>query len=450
MNEKLLKLLDRLDRKLLENHRFETALFERLSAAQKRTGIMHDERPICPFLRPHFIPRSQYARIARAAEILHAAFESMTAAALEDETLMAELGLTEREEAMARIEPGYWRLCVSSRFDAYLAGDDFKFLEYNAETPAGVGDQIPLSEIFAEVAEVGEFLAEHPHYRPRPHVRLLEALVAAYRETGGRKMRPNIAIVDWRGVSTAAEFVILRDYFESEGCPTIVADPEELEYDGRSLRVGDFIVDIFYKRVIIHEFLERYDETHPLIRAYRDGNVCMANSFRVKMAHKKTSFAVLTDEKYAALFTAEQQSAIGRHLPWTRRVRDGRATYAGREVALLELLRRDRERFILKPHDDYGGHGIVPGWETSAGDWDAALENALAHCFVAQERAAVEKISMPAFGDRGLAVRPLNVDFDPFLFAGKVEGGLVRLADQSLVNVTQGGGETALVVLEDF
>jgi hypothetical protein len=36
------------------------------------------------------------------------------------------------------------------------------------------------------------------------------------------------------------------------------------------------------------------------------------------------------------------------------------------------------------------------------------------------------------------------------LFLGKAEGGLVRLSSQSLVNVAQGGGQTALIILEDF
>ena len=43
----------------------------------------------------------------------------------------------------------------------------------------------------------------------------------------------------------------------------------------------------------------------------------------------------------------------------------------------------------------------------------------------------------------------LLIDFDPFLFRGRVEGGLVRLSSRSLVNVAVGGGEAALVVLDD-
>jgi hypothetical protein len=450
MNERLEKLVERLDEKLLEKYRFDTRLFDVLSEIQKQTGILHDERPICPFLRPHFFPRSRYEAIKRAAENLHLAFERMTEAALRNAEIMAELGLTEKEERMARLNPGYRNLCVSSRLDTYLCGEDFKFLEYNAETPAGVGDQFSFDRVFEKIPEVREFLAENRCWRPKPHAALLAALDSVYRDFGGKKEKPNIAIVDWEGVSTASEFEILRAFWQSEGYHTIIATPFDLEYDGKTLRVGDFVVDIFYKRVIIHEFLDAFDENHPLIRAYADGNVLMANSFRVKLAHKKTSFAVLSDEKYEWIFTKEQIELIRKHIPWTRRVRDSRTTFEGREVDLLELLRTKREKFILKPHDDYGGHGIILGWESSASEWEKALENALKHFFIAQERAAVEKTRIPTFANGELSLETLNIDFDPFLFGGKVDGGLVRLSSKSLVNVTQGGGETALVVLEDF
>jgi hypothetical protein len=451
MRERLEKLVSNLDEKLLEKYRFDAALFSRLSEIQKRTGILHDDRPICPFLRPHFFPRSRYAAIKHAAENLHHAFERMTGAALENAEIMAELNLTEKEERMARLDPRYKNLCVSSRLDAFLDGDDFRFLEYNAETPAGIGDQSSFEKVFEKVPEVQEFLLENSHWRPAPHAVLLSALDAAYRDFGGKKEKPNIAIVDWDGVSTVSEFEILRAFWQAEGYETIIINPFALEYDGKTLRSGNFEVDIFYKRVIIHEFLETFDDSHPLVRAYADGNVCMANNFRVKIPHKKTSFAILSDEKYERIFTAEQRGLIKKHIPWTRRVRDAKTTFENREVELLELLRARRENFILKPHDDYGGHGVSFGWETSASEWDGLIENALQHCFVAQERVAVEKASIPTIGGDGeLSLQKLNIDFDPFLFNGKVSGGLVRLSSRSLVNVSAGGGETALVVMEGF
>jgi hypothetical protein len=70
--------------------------------------------------------------------------------------------------------------------------------------------------------------------------------------------------------------------------------------------------------------------------------------------------------------------------------------------------------------------------------------------FVVQERVAVEKEWFPTYADGEAKMEELLIDLDPFIFRGKVEGGLVRLSPQSLVNVAAGGGETSLAVLEDY
>lgn len=437
-----------LDQRIAQDSGIGPDLFAQLTAAQRDLGLLHGTRPICSFLRPYVLSRARYTAITQAAETLAVAFERLAASALQDEALIAELALTEQEATMARLDPGYSRLCVTSRLDTYLNGADFKFLEYNAESPAGLADQMQLEKILFTLPYMQEFLERYNCWRPQPHRRLLTSLLDAYQDWGGQQERPQIAIVDWEGVSTTPEFNVLQSYFVAEGYPTIIADPRELEYDGEQLSVREFRIDIFYKRVIIHEFLAKYDETHPLARAYADRKVCMVNSFRTKIVHKKASFAILSDPQYEHLFTPEQLTVIREHIPWTRRVRQGRTTFDGVEHDLIELLRRERERFVLKPNDDYGGAGLVLGWETTPEDWESALATALAHPYVAQERAAVEKIKMPMFTDRFERTEML-VDFDPFLFLHKAEGGLVRLSSSSLSNVSSGGGETALLVLED-
>jgi hypothetical protein len=438
----------RLDQRIFNDPGINTDLFARLLNAQRELGLLHGSRPLCSFLRPYIMSRSQYERLSRAAETMAGVFERLTECALSDETLLAELCLTEREEKMARVNPGYSRLCVTSRLDAFLSGDDFKFLEYNAESPAGVADQMQLEKIFFTLAHMKDFLERHRHWLPRPHERLLAALMETYRQWGGTNLRPRIAIVDWQGVSTRTEFQILKDYFESEGCETIICDPRELEYAGAALLAHSLPIDIIYKRVVIHEFLERFDETHPMARAYIERKVCMANSFRTKVAHKKLGFAILSDPRYEHLFTREQINCIRRHVPWTRRVRACSVTFDGRTVDLLELLRRERERFVLKPNDDYGGAGIYIGWELDESAWDEAIDRALSKPYLAQERVAVEKAALPMFTERVIAEEML-VDFDPFLFLNRVEGGLVRLSSTSLCNISSGGGETALLVLEN-
>lgn len=447
MNEKFEKKIQNLEKKIIAEHRFDTKLFSELNEAQRKLGILDDERPFCPFLRPHFFTREKYEEITHAAEVLAGAFERLTLAALDDEKLLAEFDLTEREEQMARINPGYPGICNSSRLDTFICGDDFKFLEYNAETPAGITDQMQIEKLFKMIPEVREFLAENKHWRPAPHEKLLKALVRSYRDFGGKKEKPNIAIVDWKGVKTSAEFEVLREYFESQGHQTRIIEPRELEYDGNILCSDNFEIDVFYKRVIIHEFLNEFDDSHPLIRAYKDGNVFMANSFRTKIPHKKVGLAIVSDEKNTHLFTAEQLVMIHKHIPWTRKVREMKTDLDGKEIDLLEHLRGEREKFLLKPNDDYGGIGIVLGWESSAAVWETALENALRESFVVQERVLVEKVRFPIYSDE-IKMEELVIDFDPFLFRGKAEGGLVRLSASSIVNVAQGGGETALIILD--
>ncbi|MBV9216319.1 MAG: hypothetical protein JO053_09090 [Acidobacteria bacterium] len=440
--------VDDLDRKLVHEHEHDTSLFDRLTEKQRQTGILHGKRPICRFLRPYFLPETRYREIKDAAWTLYGAFGEVTAAALRDNAIADELGLLEAELRAARIDPGYQDISITSRLDTFMSRDGFAFLEYNAENPAGIGDQPSLENLFSEVPLVKGFLASHDHFYPQPHRRLLDSLDSAYRARGGQRAKPNIAIVDWTGVDTSPEFEILGEHFRSQGHDVRICDPNELEYSGGVLSAGGFRVDIFYKRVIIHEYLQAFDESHALLRACADGNVCMVNSFRTKIPHKKASFAVLTDEKYSGLFTTAQRAVIQDHIPWTRRVAERSTTFRDRRVDLVPLVRSRRDGLILKPNDDYGGHGIILGWESSERAWDDAIQAALTEPYVVQERVGNEKVEMPAFAEGTARMETLNVDFDPFLFRGEVEGGMVRLAPGSLVNITQGGGETALAILK--
>jgi hypothetical protein len=427
-------------------------LFDELRARQREQGLLHGDRPICSYLRPFLLPRARYREITEAAETIAQAMERLVARALEDDAVMSELGLTEKEIAFAGIDPGYSPLCVNSRLDAFLTETDFKFLEYNAESPAGLTDGVLSENVFYDLPHMKEFLQRFPHWRPQPHRQILPALLGAYREwsskRGETKERPNIAIIDWKGVATENEFHVLKRIFEAEGYQTVIADPHDLRYENGRLAVGDFEIDILYKRVIIHEFLAKFDETHPVARAYAEGKVCIANSFRTKVAHKKASFSVLSDERFSHLFTREQLDCISRCIPWTRNVRRRRTIFENAEHDLIDLIKRKREEMVLKPNDDYGGHGVVLGAEVTDAEWDAHIARALEESFVVQQRVAVRKELMPEFTDV-LRWEELLVDFDPFLFLNKAHGGIVRLSSSSLCNVSSGGGVTALLILED-
>ena len=189
--------IKKLDRSIVDDTTLGPTLFEQFRAAQHELGLLQGERVTCPFLRPHILPRAQYETVKHAAETLAGACEKIATAALTNTALMALLNVTQAEEEVARIEPRYSRLCVSSRLDGFMSAKGFQFLEYNAETPAGVGDQMQLEKVLFRLPALKQFLETNSHWLPQPHRALLVSLLKAYREWGGEEDKPRIAIDDW-------------------------------------------------------------------------------------------------------------------------------------------------------------------------------------------------------------------------------------------------------------
>jgi len=192
----------------------------------------------------------------------------------------------------------------------------------------------------------------------------------------------------------------------------------------------------------VNEYLPIIDEFPALLNAYRAHAVCMVNSFRSKLIHKKALFAVLTDNKRAGLFSAEELDAVHSHVPWTRLVRDELTEYKGREVKLLEFVLANSEQLVLKPNDDYGGHGITIGWNVDGPAWAKALDSALKNGdYLVQERVPTARETFPALTDEGqIEFAEQLVDLDPLLFNGKVGSAFTRLSFTELANVSSGGG----------
>jgi hypothetical protein len=291
---------------------------------------------------------------------------------------------------------------------------------------------------------MSQFLRRY-EVRPQPARHLvMHALLDSYRRwTGRRTALPRIAILDWREVPTYSEFVITAEYLRSQGLDCIIADPREVEYRDGRLMAGDFAIDLVYKRVLINELVQRGGIDHPIIRAVRDGAVCMVNPFRCKLLHKKASLAVLSDERNAGMFSESERTAIDAHIPWSRVVEERETTFHGDVVDLVPFIADNRERLVLKPNDEYGGTGIVLGWEVDADSWHAALHQAVHAPFIVQERIELPTEPYPALVDGSVHIGERILDTAPFVFHGAfMDGCLTRLSSDPLVNVTAGSGSS--------
>nr|HMP18231.1 hypothetical protein [Gemmatales bacterium] len=225
---------------------------------------------------------------------------------------------------------------------------------------------------------------------------------------------PRIAILDWKEVPTYSEFILYEQLFRHHGLDAVIADPRELSYSGEKLRTSDGKpIDLIYKRVLISELIERGGLDNMVIRAVRNRHVCMINPFRCKILYKKASFAVLSDERNAHLFTEKELAAIHEHIPWTRVVtrrtsatptvrkacpgivKEVASRVNGAVVDLPEFMLKNKDALVLKPNDDYGGKGIVLGWTVEQSVWEKAIETALNTPYIVQERVNLPKEVFP-------------------------------------------------------
>jgi hypothetical protein len=436
-------------------HRYHDLLGDELGAdtqaqlddQQVRRGLFFGDKPLCTVLRPRFLTPEMYRFLQARVGLVMRAFGKAYAAAVEDAVFRKQFALEGWEEELIHHDPGFRDPSPTSRLDAFFISGKggLKFTEYNAETPAAPAYNDVLSEMFLGLPAMREFLRTFS-VRPLPaRHNVMHALLDAYRQFAGRREAPRVAILDWKEVPTFSEFVLFRDYFHSQGIECVIADPREVEYRDGKLMAGDFHVTLIYKRVLITELVQQggMGLDHPVVRAVRDGAVCMVNPFRCKLLHKKASLAVLSDERNEHLFSGPELEAIEANIPWTRNLEERRTFHAGQDVDLVPYVRENRERMVLKPNDEYGGKGIVLGWEVDDDAWEAAVRTALDSPHIVQERVELPKALYPSFVDGRVQLAERMLDTAPFIFHGQyMDGCLTRLSTAALLNVTAGGGSS--------
>ena len=251
-------------------------------------------------------------------------------------------------------------------------------------------------------------------------------------------------------MSSYSEFVLFEEYFHSQGLQCIITDPREVEYRDGRLMAGDYHITLIYKRVLASELIERGGLDHPVVKAVLDGNVCMVNPFRCKILHKKASLAVLCDERNAGIFSLDELEAINAHIPWTCRVEERHAIYHDAKIDLIPFILEQREHLVLKPNDEYGGKGIVLGWQTDAASWMQAVQLALTEPYIVQERVTIPSEPYPSFVNGHVEQSERMLDTNPLVFYGNyVDGCLSRLSAEALLNVTAGTGSVVATFIVD-
>ena len=259
------------------------------------------------------------------------------------------------EDSLIRIDPGFPRPMRICRLDAFLTGYDVKFLEFNADSPAGTGYTDILHAGLSSTIDLPRVRQEFDMAYAPILPELIGTLIDAYTHVRARHAdlpeRPTLALVDADGSPSVPEFRIICAAARATGIEALHATLDELRYDGSTLTAGGEPVHLVYRRALLED-LDQSD----LVAAARDGRVCVVNPFRSRVANNKKLFALFCDPRFRHLIQRDEQEVIDATIPWTRILRDGRTNYGDWKIDLLPFVADNRERLVLKPASDYGGH----------------------------------------------------------------------------------------------
>jgi uncharacterized circularly permuted ATP-grasp superfamily protein len=122
---------------------------------------------------------------------------------------------------------------------------------------------------------------------------------------------------------------------------------------------------------------------------------------------------------------------------------ESKTVFKGKEIDLVPFVRNNKDMFVLKPNDGYGGFGILVGHIATQADWEALIVKSFRDniVYTVQELARIPVEEFPVVEDgefKGFA--PKNVNVNLWSHDGEFAGAFVRAAAGKIINVHQGGG----------
>ncbi|MBX7222181.1 MAG: glutathionylspermidine synthase family protein [Blastocatellia bacterium] len=357
----------------------------------------------------------QLAKTAERVAYLH---QELVEILLEHPELVAEFyHLTPCQQAMWETSGGEWH--GMARADLFLCEDGRVLCcELNSDTPSGQPEAVVLNQL----------LHNHNGQPEDPNAgfaaRFLEMLQESHAKRTDQPLAQVGIIYPTELTEDLGMMTLFRRWLEAAGIQVVVGSPFNLHRTADRLEILGVPVDLVVRHYKTDWWGERlpvwadqaefpdpdplYGPLKTLLKAELDGVVTVVNPFGAVVTQNKFSLAFFWEE--IARFSPRSARWIRKHIPETYRM----------TTVPLELLRAERERWVLK--SDYGCEGAetVVGPFVSDEIWHKSLDMAFPEHFVVQRFFHVKPDAagwLPNFG--------------VFVLGGSTAGFFTRLSPKS-------------------
>jgi hypothetical protein len=195
----------------------------------------------------------------------------------------------------------------------------------------------------------------------------------------------------------------------------------------------------------------RVDDLRLPFRSFKMGRVNLFSGSVGWLMGDKRNLALVSEYADTDEFTAAERELIHRHVPWTRLVRRGVATRAGRRIRIPDDLPERRGELVLKKASSVGGRHVHVGRFRTDAEWRAVIERALHEGdWIVQEYLEM----VPYCFQRGAeGAGPHDMVWGLFVFGGHFGGAFLRMQPaggaDGLVNTQQGAEVGVLLNLDE-
>ena len=349
--------------------------------------------------------------------------------------------------------PVFGRLDAVVDYASAMWKDSIRFMEPNLTGIGGLHIAPTSMHIVADLV-VPALLQQDPSIRLQltddARELLLQKLLE-HLETTGRPQGQIVLVDPKYAMEGPDEPEALAAYYrQRHGIDVLHADVSELWLRGDEVFYEDARVGIVYRDASVLDLVDLADEgvdVAPMRALLRQNRVVSSITAELD---QKSLWEIFTDPALAQRFlTVEERQVMRRHVLWTRLVFDRRTVSShGEEINLLEFARRERESLVLKPNRAYGGEGVVVGPATAQGDWEAAIERALAD----EDRWVVQQVAQIPLKSFHVVDNHDQLRVEPFFVVMGIVTSrdgvafIVRASQEHVVNVAQRGGMCAVMV----
>ncbi len=402
--------------------------YHRVKEAVANSTAIYKDKPIDFLYQPMFFAADDIQRLERIAHTLAGILEKVVAQYRQNSQFRKLFAFPPLMEELVLMDPGYPLPFPMARFDLFYHRDDrdIRFCELNADGSSGMNEVRELHNIVGSSQALSGLGSREDFSDFELFDTWIEAIIANYRNCGRGPDQPNVAIADFAGEGTTSEFEVFRSRFEARGYHTVICDLRELKLKGKQLYYQSTPIDLVYRRATTTRIVHYAQEIPDFITAYREQYVCVVGGMVSQIIHNKKLFAVLHMSQHLTFLTEAEKTFIGRHIPYT-------VMLDSPPQGFLDRLVEEKDRWVLKPDDQFAAHGVFIGKDCSKDQWQQLVNRWTGESYLAQQFCLLPRRKMLTVEDGSLNFENYNFMLGLFMYNHRFRGIFTRASRHNTI-----------------